>query len=108
MGVIGRPAVSECFEELEGRLVEQLRAAGPLDGMYFCLHGAMGVSGIADPETRLLRAVRSVIGGAPLVTSHDLHGNVTQARIDAVDATRRVPDEPAPRSRAIGRKAARS
>ena len=49
--------------------------------MYFCMHGAMGVRGIADPESRPLRAARSVIGGAPLVASHDLHGNLTRTRV---------------------------
>ncbi|MEO8705350.1 MAG: M81 family metallopeptidase [Kofleriaceae bacterium] len=82
----GGPLSKDCFETLEARLVEGLRKAGPLDGMYFCLHGAMGAHGIADPESRLLRSVRAVLGGAPLVISHDLHGNVTRARIEAVDA----------------------
>ncbi len=74
------------FDELQGRLVEQLRAAGPLDGMYFCLHGAMGAKGVRDPESRLLRAARSVLGGAPIVVSHDLHANLTRARVETADA----------------------
>ncbi len=82
----GGPLSKDCFETLEGRLIEQLRAAGPIDGMYFCLHGAMGARGISDPETRLLRSVRSVIGNAPLVISHDLHANVTRGRVEACDA----------------------
>ena len=82
----GGPLAKNCFELLEERLLEQLRAAGPIDGMYFCLHGAMGAHGIADPESRLIRSVRSVLGGVPIVVSHDLHGNVTRARIEAVDA----------------------
>jgi microcystin degradation protein MlrC len=82
----GGPLSTACFEELEARLIEGLRKAGPLDGMYLCLHGAMGARGIADPETRLARSVRAALGGLPLVMSHDLHGNVTQARVDAVDA----------------------
>lgn len=85
----GGPLSTACFETLEQRLVEQLERAhraSPLDGLYLCLHGAMGAHGIADPESRLLRSVRAVLGGAPVVTSHDLHGNVTRARIDAADA----------------------
>jgi microcystin degradation protein MlrC len=82
----GGPLAQDCFEALEQRLVEGLRRAGSLDGMYLCLHGAMGARGISDPETRLVRSVRSVIGNVPLVVSHDLHGNVTQARVAAVDA----------------------
>jgi microcystin degradation protein MlrC len=82
----GGPLAKDCFETLEARLVEGLRAAGHVDGVYVCLHGAMGARGIADPETRLIRAARSVVGGAPIVVSHDLHGNLTRARVDAADA----------------------
>lgn len=101
----GGPLTADCFETLEARLVELLRAAGPLDGMYLCLHGAMGAHGIADPETRLLRAVRSVIGGAPLVVSHDLHGNLTRARVDAADAIVAYQTNPHRDHARIGRKA---
>jgi microcystin degradation protein MlrC len=101
----GGPLTKDCFETLEARLIEQLRAAGPLDGMYFCLHGAMGAQGIADPETRLLRAARSVIGNAPLVVSHDLHGNLTRARVGAVDAIVAYQTNPHRDHAKIGRKA---
>ena len=101
----GGPLSKDCFEELEARLVEKLRRAGHLDGMYLCLHGAMGAQGISDPETRLVRAVRSVIGGAPLVVSHDLHGNVTQARVDAVDALVAYQTNPHRDHAKVGRKA---
>jgi microcystin degradation protein MlrC len=82
----GGPLSKDCFETLEARLVEQLRRAGRIDGMYFALHGAMGAEGIADPESRLLRSVREVIGQVPIVVSHDLHGNITRARTLAADA----------------------
>lgn len=82
----GGPLAPACFAALEQRLIDGLRAAGRVDAVYACLHGAMGAHGIADPEARLLRAVRSVIGGAPLVVSHDLHGNVTRARVELADA----------------------
>lgn len=101
----GGPLSKECFETLEERLVEQLRAAGPVDGMYLCLHGAMGVSGIADPESRLLKSVRRVLGGAPLVISHDLHANVTQARIGACDALVAYQTNPHRDHAKIGKKA---
>jgi microcystin degradation protein MlrC len=101
----GGPLSKECFEELEARLVDRLRRAGTLDGMYLCLHGAMGVQGIPDPETRLARSVRSVIGNAPLVLSHDLHGNVTQARVDACDALVAYQTNPHRDHAKVGRKA---
>ena len=82
----GGPLTKDCFEALEGRLLEGLRAAGRLDGLYLCLHGAMGAQGIPDPESRLLRSVRAALGGAPIIVSHDLHGNLTRARVEAADA----------------------
>src|SRR5688500_12558411 len=66
----GGPPSKDRFETLEERALEGLRNAGRVDGMYFCLHGAMGAQGIADPESRLLRSVRSVIGNVPIVISH--------------------------------------
>lgn len=101
----GGPLSRACFEELEGRLVEGLRAAGRVDGLYLALHGAMGVQGVPDPETRLLRAARAAIGGAPLVTSHDLHGNLTRARMEAADAIVAYQTNPHRDHARVGRKA---
>jgi microcystin degradation protein MlrC len=103
----GGPLSAACFETLEARLVEGLRAAGPLDGLYLCLHGAMCVRGIADPEARLLRAARSVIGRAPLVVSHDLHGNLTKSRVDTADAIVAFQTNPHRDHARVGRKAGR-
>lgn len=101
----GGPLAQDCFETLEARLVEGLRRAGRIDGMYLCLHGAMGARGVTDPETRLIRTVRSVIGRVPLVVSHDLHGNLTQARVDSVDALVAYQTNPHRDHARIGKKA---
>src|SRR3569623_320092 len=37
-------------------------------------------------RTCAARAARSGVGGAPIVVSHDLHGNLTRARVEAADA----------------------
>lgn len=100
----GGPLTKECFELLEGRLVERLKRAGRIDGFFFALHGAMGVIGVPDPESRLIRSVRDVIGGAPIVISHDLHANVTQARISAADAIVAYQTNPHRDHAKIGRK----
>lgn len=104
------PLTLECFETLEDRLLEGVRRAhraSPLAGMYLCMHGAMGVRGVADPESRLARGVREVLGGAPLVLSHDLHGNVTRARIEAADALVAYQTNPHRDHARIGHKAGR-
>ena len=104
------PVAAECFETLEARLLEGVRRAHrerPLAGMYLCLHGAMGVHGMADPESRLVRGVREVLGGAPLVVSHDLHGNLTRARVEAADAIVAYQTNPHRDHARIGHKAGR-
>ncbi len=101
----GGPLAKDCFETLEERLVDGLRRAGRIDGMYLCLHGAMGARGVEDPETRIIRSVRSVIGNVPLVVSHDLHGNVTRARVEAVDALVAYQTNPHRDHARIGKKA---
>jgi microcystin degradation protein MlrC len=104
------PLSAACFEALEDRLLDGIRRTrrgGALAGMYLCMHGAMGVEGITDPESRLLRGVREVLGGAPLVVSHDLHGNLTRARIETADAIVAYQTNPHRDHRAIGHKAGR-
>lgn len=106
----GGPLSRACFEALEARLLDGIaraRRGGALAGMYLCMHGAMGVRGIADPESRLLRGVRELLGGAPLVVSHDLHGNLTRARVEAADAIVSYQTNPHRDHRAVGRKAGR-
>lgn len=104
------PLTTECFEALEDRLLEGVRRAhraSPLAGMYLCMHGAMGVRGVVDPESRLARGVRAILGGAPLVISHDLHGNVTRARIEVADALIAYQTNPHRDHARIGEKAGR-
>jgi microcystin degradation protein MlrC len=104
------PLSPACFEALEDRLLDGVRRAhraSPLAGMYLCMHGAMGVRGVPDPESRLARGVRAILGGAPLVVSHDLHGNVTRARIEAADAVVGYQTNPHRDHARIGHKAGR-
>ncbi len=66
------------FETITGMILEGLREAGPLDGVYLDLHGAMVTEGFADGEGELLRRVRAQIGeNIPLVASLDLHANIS-------------------------------
>ena len=75
------------FEEITGRLVAAIVAAGPLDGLYLDLHGAMVAEHVDDGEGELLKRVRAAVGpGVPIVASLDLHGNVTRDMVEAADA----------------------
>ena len=78
---------SEAFERIVGELVARLQAAGPVDGVYLDLHGAMVTEAHDDGEGEILRRVRAVVGPrVPIAASLDLHANVTQAMVEDADA----------------------
>ena len=57
-------------------MIAELKSNGPFDGAYLCVHGAMGVRGVARPEAELARMVREVIGPTAFISAtFDLHGN---------------------------------
>jgi len=77
----------EAYERIAGELVERLRAAGRVDGVYLDLHGAMVSEEFDDGEGELLRRVREVVGPrVPIAASLDLHANVTRAMLETADA----------------------
>jgi len=85
-GLIPRADYDALVRELIDRLT-QARAAGPIDGVLLDLHGAMVVEGIDDGDGDLIAAVRRAVGAdCPVVATFDLHGNHTQARLDAATA----------------------
>ncbi len=87
LAIPGGPVTRECFEWLVRRLLDNLRQAGTLDGVYLALHCSMEVLGLDEaPEAVILARVREALGPGPrLVASFDLHGNMTPAIVDALD-----------------------
>jgi len=78
----GGPLADASFEALRDKLVTQLRAAGPVDGMALVLHGAMrGTPNHPEPEDEFLQLIREVLGpDVPLAVTYDLHANLTAAK----------------------------
>lgn len=87
LAVPGGPLSRACFDWLVDGLVQKLRAAGPLDGVYLALHGSMEVKDLGEaPEAFILRRVRDVVGGSvKIAVSYDLHANLSAGLIDPVD-----------------------
>ena len=57
-------------------MLEDLREAMPVDGVYLALHGAMAVRNVPRPEAEIARRFREVVGAdIPIVGSFDLHAN---------------------------------
>jgi microcystin degradation protein MlrC len=76
----------DAFERIAGEILRRLAEAGPVDGVYLDLHGAMVTERHDDGEGELLARVRKVVGArVPIVASLDLHANVTRAMLDLAD-----------------------
>ena len=81
------PVSQEFFDRMMAQWEKDLRAAGPLDGVYCVLHGAGLTVNDHDPEGSLLTMVRQVVGhDVPIVATYDLHANVSDANVDLVNA----------------------
>lgn len=72
------------FELMRDELLADLRKAMPVDAVALFLHGAQMAYGYDDCEGDLLGRVRAIVGpDIPVGVEFDLHGNVTQAMVDA-------------------------
>jgi microcystin degradation protein MlrC len=79
----GGPVTDAAFDRIAGEICDGLAAAGPLDGVYLDLHGAMVTEAHEDGEGALLHRVRAVVGpDLPIGVSLDLHANLSPAMVD--------------------------
>ncbi|RUM24836.1 M81 family peptidase [Rhizobium vallis] len=84
--IAGGPVSRAAYEAFKGEFLERLKPMLPLDGLYLAMHGAMYVEGMEDAEGDWIGAARALVGEDCTVSaSYDLHGNVTQRIIDALD-----------------------
>ncbi|MBA3275174.1 MAG: M81 family metallopeptidase, partial [Chloroflexia bacterium] len=82
----GGPVTADAYEAMKSELLERLRASLPVDGFFFDIHGAMTVTGLDDAEGDLVTAIRDLVGPACVIsTGMDLHGNVSEVLVAAVD-----------------------
>ena len=81
-GTVGRGA----YERLRDEVLDQLRAAMPIDGVLLGLHGAMVAHGYDDCEGDLIARVRDIVGAdAAIGVEHDPHCHLTEKRVAASD-----------------------
>jgi microcystin degradation protein MlrC len=82
-GTLAKPDWDQIAEEF----LEEIRQAPPVDGVYFCMHGAMASEEELDPEGWLLAETRKILGEEiPIVVSLDLHGILTDRTLEQSDA----------------------
>lgn len=81
-GLAGRAA----YESLRDEILDQLRAALPVDVALFGLHGAMVADGYDDPEGDLLARTRGIAGPRTVIGAElDLHAHLTDLKVRSAD-----------------------
>jgi len=77
---------ADAYASMKAELLALIEAAMPVDAVALELHGAGVVDGAPDLEGDLGAAVRQLVGpDVPLVAAFDLHGNATEAMVEAFD-----------------------
>ncbi|MCA9056866.1 MAG: M81 family metallopeptidase, partial [Planctomycetaceae bacterium] len=83
----GGTLAQSAWERIAAEFLEAVRNANDIDGIYFCMHGAMAAEQEFDPEGWLLAETRRLVGPeVPLVVSLDLHGILTDRMLEHSDA----------------------
>ncbi|WP_305985988.1 M81 family metallopeptidase [Roseibium sp. MMSF_3544] len=74
------------WQRLKNEVLDQLKAALPLDAAIFGLHGAMIADGSVDCEGELLEAARQIVGPQCRIgASFDPHSHLSEKRVRNAD-----------------------
>ena len=74
------------YELLRDRILDELKAVLPVDGVILGLHGAMVAQGYDDPEGDFLARVRETVGPDVLIAAEfDPHSHLTAKRVANLD-----------------------
>ena len=74
------------YLEIKDEMLRRLEAEMPVDGVYFCEHGAAVTTEISDPDGDLFASVRALVGpDVPLVSTLDLHANISDKMVGSTD-----------------------
>ena len=77
----------ETYVALKEEMLSRLQQAMPVDGVLLSLHGAFAAQGVDDADGDILSSVRALVGPqCPVMSVHDLHGNISRTMADAADA----------------------
>ncbi len=99
-GVVERSA----FEDFMNEILDGIRRAGHLDGIYMDMHGALHAQDYEDAQATLIQKIRELVGKDVLISgSFDLHGNLSPdfvRNIDLITAYRTAPHRDGAETRA--------
>ena len=106
-GSSGSWITKDAFDKYSFGIVDDMRQAGHLDGVFLSLHGAMAVTGVPKPEAEIVRRVREEVNNIPIMVTLDLHANEDHELSDAADAVFIIKRYPHYDTTLIGERAAR-
>jgi microcystin degradation protein MlrC len=77
------PTLQRDYEELRDEILDDLKAAMPVDMVLLMLHGAQMAQGYDDCEGDIIAKARAIVGPkVPIGVELDLHANVTKAMME--------------------------
>jgi microcystin degradation protein MlrC len=80
------PTMQASYESMRDEILDQLRAAIPVDGVLLGLHGAMVAYGYDDCEGDLIARVREIVGPKAIIgVEMDPHCHLTEKRVRNAD-----------------------
>jgi microcystin degradation protein MlrC len=80
------PVSQAGYESMRDEILEQLKAAMPVDGVLLGLHGAMVAFGYDDCEGDLIARVREIVGPKAVIgVEQDPHCHLTEKRVRGAD-----------------------
>jgi microcystin degradation protein MlrC len=80
------PTQQASYESMRDEILDQLRAAMPVDGVLLGLHGAMIAHGYDDAEGDLIARVREIAGPKAVIgVELDPHCHLTEKRVRGAD-----------------------
>lgn len=76
----------EALDYMLNRLLEGIKASADVDGVLLQLHGAMVSESHPDAEAYILKRIRGLVGGdVPIVSTLDLHANLSRETVETAD-----------------------
>ncbi|MBN1185717.1 MAG: M81 family metallopeptidase [Bacteroidales bacterium] len=81
-GIVERSA----YENFRNEILNGIKNAGKIDGIYMDMHGALHVEGYQDAQVDLIKEIRALVGKDILISgSFDLHGNPSPEFVENID-----------------------
>ena len=74
------------YESFKNEILDAIKKAGKMDGIYLDMHGALNVEGYEDAQVDFIKSIRKITGEEFLIAgSFDLHGNISQEFVNGLN-----------------------